>query len=83
MSTASESELNGLHQIVAKGYVELLKGELSAANLSSAAKFLKDNAIILVAESEEAMDEAKRVYENTKFEDPEETSTIQFPAREA
>lgn len=85
MSTATEEQLNALHQIVAKGYVQLLSEDLSAATLSSASKFLKDNAVVLVPESEEAIAKAADIYRHTKFEDPEETQEpLQFPtAREA
>ena len=79
-NTASQSELNALHAIVAKRYVELLENAPTAADLSSAAKFLKDNMIILVPESADALEEAATRFKDIKFvDDPDEGKTLQFP----
>ena len=80
MASAGKSELEGLHVQVAKGYVELLKEELSAANLSSASKFLKDNLIVHVPESTDALEVVAESFKDKTFDEPEDT-ILEFPKR--
>ena len=81
MSTASEKAMQALHKMVAEGYVEGLKTDMSPAMLSSASKFLKDNLVIMVPESQGAMEAAAEAFGDRDFDEPEDKKVLDFPSQ--
>ena len=80
MSTADQNQMNALHQLVAKQFKDALEGgEITPALLSSAAKFLKDNNVVLIPESQSALDEVAKKYEDLENMDDEDDKHLPFP----
>ncbi len=82
--TADENFMKALHKMVAEGYVEGLKTDMSPAMLTSAANFLKSNNVSMVPESIGALEKAAEAFADREFEAPEDKKIMQFPtAKEA
>ena len=82
--TASEDFMKDLHKMVAEGYVEGLKTDMSPAMLTSAANFLKSNNVSMVPASLDALEKAAEAFADREFEAPEDKKIMQFPvAKEA
>lgn len=71
MSAASKNEMEALHAIVAKELADRIKsGEASAADISNAIKFLKDNGIEAVMGKGGTIDSLARQFPS--FQDDDE-----------
>jgi len=82
--TADENFMKALHKMVAEGYVEGLKTDMSPAMLTSAANFLKSNNVSMVPASLDALEKAAEAFNDREFEEPEEKKVLTFPvAKEA
>lgn len=67
MSKASESKLGELHGLIADHMVGKLEdGEMSAAELAVAVKFLKDNSITVDPELNKALNDMEQALKNRR-----------------
>jgi|TARA_Y100000310_G_C20679109_1_gene814839 hypothetical protein len=78
---AGEKEMNALHKALAEAYAKGLKEDTSPAMLSSASKFLKDNLVVMVPESTDALDEVAEAFKDRNFEEPEDKKVLSFPSK--
>lgn len=84
MSTADQNTMETLHLKLAKRYMEALDDvDASPALLASAAKFLKDNNVVLIPESTDALTEVAEKYESLNIIDDEPTGHLEFPKKQA
>ena len=77
--TADENFMKALHKKVAEAYVKGLEDDMSPAMLSSVSKFLKDNLVVMVPESQGALEIAAEAFNNREFDEPEEKKLLTFP----
>ena len=76
-----ENEFNEVHALLLKKFREALDDpECKPATLAALSKFLKDNAVVLVPENQDALDEAAEKYADLRGDlNTEDSKHLDFP----
>lgn len=71
----TENTMNELHGLVGESIIKLLKEEKTAANITLAMKFLKDNNITADPEHNKSLEEVSKAFDDAKIA----IKTLPFP----